>query len=376
MAMDFKYSDVLDSGTYRDDGLANSIPFRIHQDPYSEIAGSLRAQKDWDSTVSPVRNYQGGLGHPYSFIRATIPECIPERLEIISYANEYAFLYDDEMENLDLKNFKEGRDDMLHVFRDDALNEKVSDKVRPEKKLQAQILAEMMAIDRVRAITTMKAWAQFVELASRTRSEPFETLDDYLPSRAIDAGELFWYGMLTFAMALTIPANELDLCMELARPGYAAISLTNDLYSWRKEREDAEKSGQDYVFNAVWVIMQERKCTESAAVNICQEEIKRYLSEFEDNIESPNTKTLSRDTQTYLHAVRLSHVGNLVWSIYCPRYHRGADKTLSLPTQLGSAASRLIDTIFKFLVSPLHQVFHTSGRRLLIQRLRRLVTKS
>lgn len=79
---------------------------------------------------------------------------------------------------------------MLHVFRHDALNEKVPDKVRPEKKLQAQILAEMMAIDRTRAITTMKSWAQFVELASRTRSEPFETLDEYLPSRAIDAGEL------------------------------------------------------------------------------------------------------------------------------------------------------------------------------------------
>ncbi|KAL1606497.1 hypothetical protein SLS60_003902 [Paraconiothyrium brasiliense] len=188
--MDFKYSSVVASGTYRDDALANAIPLRIHKDPYKEIAGSLRAQQDWNSTVSTVQNYQGGLGDPFSFIRVTIPECIPERLEAISYANEYAFLYDDEMENLDLKNFEEGRDGMLHVFRHDALNEKVSEKVRPEKKLQAQILAEMMAIDRTRAVTTMKAWAKFVELASRTRSEPFETLDEYLPSRAIDAGEL------------------------------------------------------------------------------------------------------------------------------------------------------------------------------------------
>lgn len=132
----------------------------------------------------------------------------------------------------------------------------------------------------------------------------------------------FWYGMLTFAMALTIPAYELDPCMKLARPGYAALSLTNDLYSWRKEREDAEKAGQDYVFNAVWVVMQERKCPESTAIQICQEEIKRHLSEFQKNIESPETKTLSRDTQAYLQAVRLSHVGNLVWSIYCPRYHQ------------------------------------------------------
>lgn len=92
--MDFRYSEVVASGSYRDHGLANGIPLRIHKDPYKEIEGSLRAQRDWNATVSAVRNYQGGLGHPYSFIRVTIPECIPERLEIISYANEYAFLYD------------------------------------------------------------------------------------------------------------------------------------------------------------------------------------------------------------------------------------------------------------------------------------------
>jgi hypothetical protein len=200
----------------------------------------------------------------------------------------------------------------------------------------------------------------------------------------------FWYGMLTFAMALTIPAAELDLCMKLARPGYAAISLTNDLYSWRKEREDAEKAGHDYVFNAVWVVMQERKCSEDTAIRICQQEIKRHLGEFEENIESTETKTMSRDTQAYLQAVRLSHVGNLVWSIYCPRYHRevyvhlasqkqvyqlilSSDEQLALPTQLGGAASRLLDAILKYFFAPFKHVFHASQRDLLVKRLLRLV---
>lgn len=308
--------------------------------------------------------------------------------------------------------FKEGRDDMLHVFRDDALNEKVSGEARPEKKLQAQILAEMMAIDRTRAVTTMKAWAKFVELASRTRSEPFETLEEYLPSRAIDAGELyvstfvilwpertidrqadmsrFWYGMLTFALALTIPAEELDLCMKLARPGYAAISLTNDLYSWRKEREDAKKAGQDYVFNAVWVVMQERKCSEYAAIEICRREIKRHFTEFEKSITSPETKALSRDTQAYLQAVKLSHVGNLVWSIYCPRYQRDVYVTpiphastkkliafsdqITAPSASSGMVIRLLDTIVKYLISPFQHFFQLSQRRILIQKLVRLVS--
>lgn len=44
--------------------------------------------------MSPVHGYKGRLGDRYSFICATRPECLPERLGIISYANEYAFLYD------------------------------------------------------------------------------------------------------------------------------------------------------------------------------------------------------------------------------------------------------------------------------------------
>lgn len=92
--MDFCHSDQLAPGSYRDDGLANSCALRIHKDPDAEMAGSLRAQRDWTNHVSPVRDYHGGLGDVFSFVRVTIPECIPDRLEIISYANEFAFLYD------------------------------------------------------------------------------------------------------------------------------------------------------------------------------------------------------------------------------------------------------------------------------------------
>lgn len=86
---------------------------------------------------------------------------------------------------------------MLHVFGADALNHAVTADVRPEKKLQAHMLEEMMAIDHTRAVVTMQAWAKFVQLASRTRAAPFETLDEYVPSRTIDAGEL--YAMFTSA---------------------------------------------------------------------------------------------------------------------------------------------------------------------------------
>lgn len=48
-----------------------------------------------------------------------------------------------------------------------------------------------MTIDKDRALTTMKSWQKFVQVAaSRQRSEPFARLEEYLPYRISDAGEL------------------------------------------------------------------------------------------------------------------------------------------------------------------------------------------
>lgn len=70
-----------------------------------------------------------------------------------------------------------------------------SNDIRGEKVIQSQVLSEMMAIDRERAMTTMKAWSTFIEQSAiRERSEPFETLADYLPYRIIDAGEMYELG--------------------------------------------------------------------------------------------------------------------------------------------------------------------------------------
>lgn len=133
---------------------------------------------------------------------------------------------------------------------------------------------------------------------------------------------IIWYGTLTFGLAITIPDEEYDLCMELARPGYAVLGLTNDLYSWPKERQAAERAGQDYVFNAIWVIMNERQVSEEEAKAICAEEIRRYARIFCDNVdEAKQNLALSKDLRAYLEAVMYSCSGNLVWSIYCPRYH-------------------------------------------------------
>jgi hypothetical protein len=190
------------------------------------------------------------------------------------------------------------------------------------KKLQAQVIAEMAAIDPERASTTEKAWTRFLQLAAHSRSRPLHTLEEYLPCRIIDAGELIWFGTLTFPMALSIRNEELELCMKLARPGYAAISLTNDLYSWNKEREEAQRARLDYAYNAIWVIMHEQSVGEEEAKRVCAEQIRYYIEQYCQVVEQAKCcGWLSDDLKTYLEAVKASHIGNLVWNMYCPRYH-------------------------------------------------------
>lgn len=97
--MKFKYSQEVNPSVYETLGLDEGIPLRIHRDRHREIKGALRAQRDWTKHVRNVDGYKGGLGDPFTFICVTVPECLPDRLELVSYANEFAFLYDGEYLN-------------------------------------------------------------------------------------------------------------------------------------------------------------------------------------------------------------------------------------------------------------------------------------
>lgn len=92
--MEFLNSRLVAKGTYLTDGLSLNIPLRTHREPYKERSGALHAQKDWEQQVSRLGLYHGSLGPEYGFLQVTVPECLPDRLEIVAYANEFAFMYD------------------------------------------------------------------------------------------------------------------------------------------------------------------------------------------------------------------------------------------------------------------------------------------
>jgi len=123
-------------------------------------------------------------------------------------------------------------------------------------------------------------------------------------------------------MGLTIPTEEMDLCKSLSRAFWEALALTNDMYSWEKERDDAAKAGQMQVMNAIWILMREYSVTEAEAKELCKNKIKQSVAIGVEAVQKTKIDTsLSLELRKYTEAIMYSVSGNLVWSIYCPRYH-------------------------------------------------------
>jgi len=96
-----QYSTLLDPSTYQDttEGLCDGLPIRLHRDHEVEDVAILRLHEDWKANVGPLGGFRGTLHPRHSFMSLTVPECLPDRLDVLSYANEFGFLHDDEFED-------------------------------------------------------------------------------------------------------------------------------------------------------------------------------------------------------------------------------------------------------------------------------------
>ncbi len=95
--MKYRFSHVVDPSTYETDGLCDGIPLRVHRSAAVGDLGTIRLHRDWREHIGPLSlsDSYGGMGAQYSFTSVVMPECLPERLEIVSYAIEIGFLHDD-----------------------------------------------------------------------------------------------------------------------------------------------------------------------------------------------------------------------------------------------------------------------------------------
>ena len=106
---------------------------------------------------------------------------------------------------------------------------------------------------------------------------------------------------------------------ELLTPALITASLTNDLYSFEKEKGDAN------VQNAVLVVMKEHGCSEKKAREICKERIRIEVAKYIRVVEDTRARTdVSDEVKRYIEVMQYTLSGNVAWSTQCPRYNDGA----------------------------------------------------
>ncbi|KAI1335897.1 terpenoid synthase [Xylariaceae sp. FL0016] len=323
--MEYRYSYLLILPGNDTDGLCDGLPVRKHVAEDLEEIGTFKAQEDWNDLVAPISEYKGGLGPKHSFMAVSLPECLPERFEIVSYANEFAFLHDDVTDILGQKEASPPlHTSVMDAFLQGARDGKIDVLRSGKRQMQAKILNTMLSMDRPRALAAMRAWVTFMEQGTgRQHHQRFKTLDEYLPYRTRDVGHMFWHALVTFGCAITIPDEEMELCAELVLPAVVAASLTNDLFSYEKELEATQAAGIPHVVNALWVLMGEHNITLDQAKDMCRRRIKAEVSQYISIVKETRYRDdLSSEAKTYIELMQYSVSGNVVWSMQCPRYHK------------------------------------------------------
>ncbi|KAI0977017.1 fusicoccadiene synthase [Xylaria arbuscula] len=326
--MEYRYSQLIDPRNYGNHGLCDGISLRVHHNVDIEEHGVIRLRNDWHRYVGsmPSVSLGGSMGPIYNSTSATIPECHPDRLEIVSYIMELGFLHDD---LVDTSTVAEGRalDDQLITSLNEKLKEteKTSEKPGVER-IQEKAIAEAMAIDPLRAKEMVAYWTMGLGVG-RDRTQ-FSDFEDYLEYRIVDCGSFFMIALATFGMCLAIPSREKEDCFRLTRPAWAAAALTNDLQSWDKECKLIQTQDKVDMANGIWVVMKQYSINVDEAKSLVVQKVRHYVVELVDIINNLHTrKNLSLDSRRLIEATQYMVSGNVLWGMSTPRYH--ADRSLT-----------------------------------------------
>jgi hypothetical protein len=87
-------------------------------------------------------------------------------------------------------------------------------------------------------------------------------------------------------MGLSIPLEQQQICLDLSRPLWLQLSLTNDCHSWEREHKAAVDNRQSSVTNGIWVLMEKHSMTLEEAQWACREKARGYAAEYLEVLEA------------------------------------------------------------------------------------------
>ena len=178
-------SRPIDHFSYNNHGFSSGFKLRRHKYEHLADEGSRQCRSDWLRCVGPVDKF--GNCNPYSghFGAVVIPLCKPERLRVVAYIFEYAFIYDEHLESAAKAMFSNqsesaGLDEVeLRTLRSDM----------GTKQLHSKMLLGLMEIDEACAKVVIEAWKTMVATTAKLdKARMFRDLEEYVEFRIVDTG--------------------------------------------------------------------------------------------------------------------------------------------------------------------------------------------
>lgn len=124
------------------------------------------------------------------------------------------------------------------------------------------------------------------------------------------------HGLVTFGCAITIPDEEEELTKEFLTPALIAASLVNDLFSFEKEKNDANCQ------NAVYIVMKEHRCGEEEGRERIRQRIRIETANYVQIVKDTKLRIdIYEEVKRYVDLMQYTLSGNVIWSAQCPRYN-------------------------------------------------------
>ncbi|RMZ70974.1 fusicoccadiene synthase [Pyrenophora seminiperda CCB06] len=301
---------------YDTQGLCSNYTLRRHKYEAEANAGCHEARSDWIKYIGPIEQFGGCNPLNGNFSAVVLPLCRPERLRLIAYVLEYAFLYDNMIE-LEQPYTSSSN----HHEKQEWKN---TNPALGKTQIQAKMMMQLASMDKACTERVKRVWQEMITTTLSDKDKQFASLDEYVDFRIVDTGAPFVEAMLLFGMGITLSAEEDAQLDPIRKPCYAALGLANDYFSFDREYAEFQEAGASKTLtNSVWLHMQWHHVDSDAAKEMTKQATKRYEELFLEmcaeyrQVNAPLEEKLER----YLDALAYQVSGNVVWSLNCPRYH-------------------------------------------------------
>ncbi|KAJ4398409.1 geranylgeranyl pyrophosphate synthetase [Neurospora sp. IMI 360204] len=317
MEMDNDTSELLDISRYDTQGFGHGYTLRRHKAERLANAGCYEARQDWIQYIGPAEEFGNCNPINGNFVAVALPLTKPERLRLVAYIFEYAFLHDSVVEV--------AKDDAKHndAFSLGDMETSHQNAKLGRKQIQAKIMLQLTQTDPVSAKRIMGVWQTMLETTIKDKSKSFANLEEYLKFREIDAGTRLTESLMLFGLGETLTNEEDSLLAPIIHPCYACLCLANDYLSFDHEwAESLSSPDAPKPINAVWLYMQWQNVDTATAKRLVREATNRLEAEFLERWRKFRESGKSNDKlERYLRGLSYLVSGNVVWSLNCPRYH-------------------------------------------------------